>query len=82
MEKIEKEERSSKNVLLKDPIHGKDGLYLNYYENFTKNGKDTIKKLAKHEKIINYNDLFFLKQVIPSLKTLIFKKDLVHCMIY
>ena len=40
VEKIEKEERPSKNVLLKDAIHGGDGLFLNYYENFTEKRKD------------------------------------------
>ena len=51
--------KSSKNVLLKDVIYGEDEMLLNYYENFTKKGRDIIKKRAKDESIVNYNDLFF-----------------------
>ena len=49
--------------------------------NFTVNGESISKKLARDERMINYYDFFF-KQVILSLKTLFFKKDLVHCRIY
>ena len=60
MEKIKKKKKkSSKNVLLKDVIYGEDEMLLNYYENFTKKGRDIIKKRAKDESMINYNDLFF-----------------------
>ena len=46
-------------MLLKDVIYGEDEMLLNYYENFTKKGRDIIKKRAKDESIVNYNDLFF-----------------------
>ena len=43
-------------VLLKDKL---DFIFKNYDQNFTSTGKTFLKKLAKYEKKIDYNNLFF-----------------------
>ena len=68
-------------MLLKDVIYSEDGMLLNYYENFTEKGKDTIKKLAKDERMLNYNNLFF-KTCSSIIKNFDFFRKMLHCMIY
>ena len=46
-------------VLLKDIIYGENGILLNDNENFTEKRTDIIKKFARDEKMIKYNDLLF-----------------------
>ena len=43
-------------VLLKDKL---DFIFKNYDQNFNSTGKTFLKKLAKYEKKIDYNNLFF-----------------------
>ena len=50
-----------------------DGIILDYYENFSKKGKDIIKTLAEAERMINCNDLFF-KAGNPIIKNFDFLK--------
>ena len=66
-------------MLLKDALYGEDGVLLNCYENFTDKGRDFIKRLAKDERIINYNDLFF-KTGNPIIEKFVFLKrfDTLH----
>ena len=49
--------------------------------NFTGNGESILKKLARDERMVNYNNLLF-EIGDCSIKNFDFLKDLVHCMIY
>ena len=50
-------------------------MFLNQYENFTEKGRDIIKKLAKDQRLVNCNDLFF-KTGNPITKNFDFLKRL------
>ena len=44
-------------MLLKDNL---DGILMNFYMNFTYEGANILKKIAKDERMINYNHWFFI----------------------
>ena len=65
-------------MLLKDNLNN----ILDVFEmNFTGNGESILKKLARDERMVNYNNLLF-ETGDSSIKNFDFLKDLVHCMIY
>ena len=88
MKKIETEEKekSYKSNLLKNKLYGEDGMFTNYALNFSDEGGKFLKKAATDERMINYNLLFFKTLSFINfnfnLTTLIFQKDLAHCMTY
>ena len=64
VEKIEKEEKSGKIIMLEDNLND----ILNMFETRfnTNNGENIVKKFAKDDRTINYNYLFF-KKGCPSI---------------
>ena len=56
MEKVEREKKSEKIVLLKDSL---DDILIAYDLNITDKGKDVLENVANDERKTNYKNLFF-----------------------
>ena len=70
IEKLEREEKSEKIVLLQDNL---DDNLIAYDVNITTRGEDILKKVANDEKTINHKSLFF-KSGIPTINNYDFLK--------
>ena len=57
IEKLEREEKSGKVILLRDNL---DDIFMVYDMNISLNGEKTLNELANDERMINYK-MFFLK---------------------
>ena len=66
------DKKSKKSVLLKDEL---DFIFKNFDLNFNSTGKNFLKKLAKDEKKIDYNNLFFSIDNEPVAKDVDFLKE-------
>ena len=56
MKEVGRKEKSKEIVLLKDRLND---MLLNYDMNIMNSGINILKKLARDERMINYNNLFF-----------------------
>ena len=56
IEKLEREEKSGKVILLRDNL---DDIFMVYDLNISLNGEKTLKELANDERMINYKMFFF-----------------------
>ena len=72
IEKLEREEKSGKIVLLKDVL---DNILTAYDMNITIKGRDVLRKVADNENGIKYGNLFF-KSGIPTINNYDFLKRL------
>ena len=72
IEKLEREEKSGKIVLLKDVL---DNILTAYDMTITIKGRDVLRKVADNENGIKYGNLFF-KSDIPTINNYYFLKRL------
>ena len=56
IEKLEREEKSGKVILLRDNL---DDIFMVYDMNISLNGEKTLNELANDERMINYKMFFF-----------------------